>query len=77
MADRPGTSSQRLLGLHPVDLVTGGDQTADRDDAVRPELIEKGVAPLREAGLRVMERSYDAVHKLTPEMALDAAEFAR
>ncbi len=52
-------------------------QTADRDDAVRPELIEKGVAPLREAGLRVMERSYDAVHKLTPEMALDAAEFAR
>jgi len=52
-------------------------QTGDKDDSVRPELIAKGVAPLKEAGLRVMERSYDAPHKLTPEMAVDAAEFAR
>ena len=50
-------------------------QTGSRDDSVPPDLIAKGVAPLREAGLAIKERSYDADHKLTPEMAVDAAEF--
>jgi len=46
------------------------------DDASVPApLFEKGLAPLRAAGLEVVERVYDAGHRLTPEMATDAAEF--
>jgi len=51
-------------------------QTGTRDEAVPADLIAKGVAPLRAAGLDVTEKSYDASHKVTPEMAVDAAEFA-
>ena len=51
-------------------------QTGARDTAVKPALIEKGVAPLRSAGLDVTVSSYDAAHKLTPAMARDAARFA-
>jgi predicted esterase len=51
-------------------------QTGARDTAVPPELVAKGVAPLRAAGLDVLEKSYDAEHKVTPEMANDVAEFA-
>jgi predicted esterase len=51
-------------------------QTGARDESVAPELVETGVAPLRAAGLDVDARSYDAAHRLTPEMALDAAAFA-
>ncbi len=50
-------------------------QTGTQDRAVTPELIEKGVAPLRAAGLDLTVREYDAPHKLTPEMARDAAAF--
>jgi predicted esterase len=52
-------------------------QTGAQDKSVTPELIARGVAPLREAGLDVVERSYEAVHKVTPEMAVDIAGFAR
>jgi len=51
-------------------------QTGTRDQAVPADLIAKGVAPLREAGLDVTEMSYDAAHEVTREMAVDAAEFA-
>jgi len=51
-------------------------QTGARDAAVPADLIAKGVAPLREAGLDVTEKSYDAEHKVTAEMATDLAEFA-
>jgi predicted esterase len=51
-------------------------QTGARDAAVPPDLVAKGVAPLREAGLDVTEKSYDAEHKVTAEMARDVAEFA-
>ena len=51
-------------------------QTGARDENVTAELIAKGIAPMRAAGLDVDERSYDAEHRLTPEMAIDAAEFA-
>ena len=44
-------------------------QTGERDAAVPPDLVAKGVAPLREAGLDVTEKSYDAEHKVTAEMA--------
>jgi predicted esterase len=50
--------------------------TGERDESVTPELIAKGVAPLHEAGLDVTERSYDSNHRMIPEMATDAAEFA-
>lgn len=47
-----------------------------RDDAaVSPELIAKGVGPLRAAGLDVAERTYETAHKMAPDMATDAAEF--
>lgn len=51
-------------------------QIGDQDESVKPELIAKGVDPMIEAGLDVSVRHYDAVHKLTPEMAVDAAQFA-
>lgn len=51
-------------------------QTGARDESVKPELIAKGIQPLKEAGLLVAERSYDSDHRLTPAMALDAAAFA-
>jgi len=51
-------------------------QTGARDQSVPPELIAKGVDPLREAGLVVEERSYDADHRVTEAMARDAAAFA-
>jgi len=50
-------------------------QTGERDQAVKPELIEKGVAPIRDAGISIAVDSYDAAHKVTPEMARDAAAF--
>lgn len=50
--------------------------TGARDTSVTPELIAKGVAPLREAGLDVTEKSYDSNHRMTSDMATDAAEFA-
>ena len=49
---------------------------AAQDESVKPELIAKGVDPMIKAGLDVSVRHYDAVHKLTPEMAADAAQFA-
>jgi predicted esterase len=52
-------------------------QTGANDTSVSSELIDRGVRPLREAGLSVEERSYDAAHRLTGEMAVDAADFAR
>jgi predicted esterase len=45
------------------------------DDAVPADVVAKGVAPLREAGLEVEEHLFDAGHRLTPEMAVAAAEF--
>lgn len=51
-------------------------QTGRDDEAMSPELIAKGVGPLRAAGLAVDERSYAAGHVLTAEMAADAAAFA-
>ena len=50
-------------------------QTGARDESVPPDLIAKGVEPMRAAGLQVDVRSYDAGHELTPEMAVDAAAF--
>ena len=50
-------------------------QTGRDDESVAPELIAKGVAPLREAGLSVTEKSYDSAHRMTAEMAGDAAGF--
>jgi predicted esterase len=50
-------------------------QTGTRDTNVPPDLIEKGVTPLHEAGLSIEERSYDAEHEILPAMAVDAAEF--
>lgn len=50
-------------------------QTGAQDESVPPDLISKGVEPMRAAGLRVEERSYDAGHRLTTEMAVDAAAF--
>ncbi len=52
-------------------------QTGLRDASVPRDLVARGVSPLREAGLPVDERSYDAEHRLTPEMARDAAEWIR
>jgi len=46
-----------------------------RDPAFPAELIAKGVAPLRAAGVKVEERTYDAEHLLIPDMAADAARF--
>ncbi len=51
-------------------------QVGDRDESVTPELIQKGVDPLIAAGLDVDVRRYDAQHRVTPEMAVDAAVFA-
>jgi len=51
--------------------------TGARDSSVTPELIGRGVDPLRAAGLAVTVKSYDAEHRLTPRMATDVAEFAR
>ena len=51
-------------------------QVGDRDESVTPELIQKGVDPLIEAGLDVEVRRYDAQHRVVPEMAVDAAAFA-
>ncbi|MGQ0615139.1 MAG: alpha/beta hydrolase [Planctomycetaceae bacterium] len=50
-------------------------QTGDEDAAVPAALVAKGVAPLRAAGLEVTERSYAGGHRLTAEMAADAAAF--
>jgi predicted esterase len=50
-------------------------QTGRDDAAVPPDLIAKGVDPLRQAGLAVDVRAYDAGHDLAPEMAADAAAF--
>jgi predicted esterase len=51
-------------------------QTGARDTAVPPDVVAKGVQPLREAGLDVTEKSYDAEHKVTAEMATDVAGFS-
>jgi len=51
-------------------------QVGDRDESVTPELIQKGVDPLIAAGLDVEVHRYDAQHRVTPEMAVDAAAFA-
>jgi predicted esterase len=51
-------------------------QTGRGDRAVPPDLVARGVAPLREAGIDVTEKSYDAEHRVTAEMAVDAAAFA-
>lgn len=51
-------------------------QTGAEDASVPPELVAKGVAPLREAGLAVEERSYPAGHRIVAAMAEDAARFA-
>jgi len=51
-------------------------QTGARDAAVPPDVVAKGVTALREAGIDVTEKSYDAQHKVTAEMATDLAEFA-
>lgn len=51
-------------------------QSGARDESVKPELIAKGVGPLRAAGLAVEEKTYEAAHRLTAEMAADAARFA-
>ena len=51
-------------------------QVGDRDENVTPELIQKGVDPLIDAGLDVEVRRYDAQHQVVPEMAVDAAAFA-
>ena len=45
------------------------------DESVAPDLIAKGVGPLREAGLDVTEHVYDTTHRIIPEMAVAAAEF--
>jgi predicted esterase len=45
------------------------------DPSFSAELIARGVEPLRAAGLKVEERSYEGEHALTPAMAEDAAEF--
>ena len=52
-------------------------QVGDRDQAVTPELIGKGVEPLRAAGLDVTVQHFDADHRVTAEMAVAAAEFVR
>jgi predicted esterase len=51
-------------------------QVGDRDEAVRPELIAKGVDPLIAAGLNVTVQHFDAAHRVVPEMAIAAAQFA-
>ncbi|MFQ5845471.1 MAG: alpha/beta hydrolase [Planctomycetota bacterium] len=50
-------------------------QTGRRDTSVPPDLIARGVEPLRVAGLEVTVRSYDVRHELTQEMARDAGRF--
>ncbi len=52
-------------------------QVGDRDQAVTPELIAKGLDPLRGAGLDVTVQHFDADHRVTAEMANAAAEFVR
>ncbi|MHC4408949.1 MAG: alpha/beta hydrolase [Planctomycetota bacterium] len=52
-------------------------QVGDRDRAVTPELIAKGIDPLREAGLDVTVQHFDADHRVTAEMANAAVEFVR
>ncbi len=52
-------------------------QTGARDESVPPDLVAKGVHPLREAGFDVEERRYEADHRLAPEMAVDAARWVR
>jgi predicted esterase len=51
-------------------------QTGAQDVSLKPELMARGVGPLKEAGLAVVERSYEGDHRLTEEMAKDAATFA-
>jgi len=51
-------------------------QTGARDEAVPPDLVAQGVSALRAAGIDVTEKSYDAEHKVTAQMASDLAEFA-
>lgn len=51
-------------------------QTGARDETVPPDLVAKGVEALRAAGIDVTEKSYDAEHRVTAEMARDLAEFA-
>jgi len=52
-------------------------QVGDRDEAVSPELIAKGVDPLVAAGLDVTVQHFDAAHRVTSEMAIAAAEFVQ
>ena len=52
-------------------------QVGDRDEAVTPELMAKGIEPLQQAGLDVTVQHFDAPHRVTPEMAIAAAEFVR
>ncbi|MEM8883566.1 MAG: hypothetical protein AAGD14_05840 [Planctomycetota bacterium] len=52
-------------------------QIGDRDEAVTPELIAKGIDPMRAAGLDVTVQHFDAPHKVTHDMALAAAEFVK
>ncbi|MHC4817840.1 MAG: alpha/beta hydrolase [Planctomycetota bacterium] len=51
-------------------------QTGAQDVSLKPELMARGVGPLKEAGLAVVERSYEGDHRMTKEMARDAATFA-
>jgi phospholipase/carboxylesterase len=50
-------------------------QTAAEDASIPPDLVAKGVAPLLASGIAVEERSYPGGHRLSPEMAVDAARF--
>jgi len=50
-------------------------QRGEEDASLAPELIARGVAPLRAAGVPVEERAYSAQHRLTAAMARDAADF--
>jgi len=50
-------------------------QTGAEDAAMPPEVLARGVEPLKAAGVPVTERAYPGGHRLTPEMAADAARF--
>jgi len=51
-------------------------QTGRDDEGLSPEVVARGVGPLRAAGVAIEERSYPGGHRLTPEMAAAIADFA-
>lgn len=51
-------------------------QTGSEDAGMPREVLERGLEPLRRAGVAVEERSYPTGHRMVPEMAREAAEFA-